>query len=378
MGPWVADLIAKGYDFPNGRDEVFRPKRNFSKPDDRGFRYIPTEFSAKDSETAFLTDRFLQWLTVRRDRPWFAHVVFFRPHPPIIAPEPYNAMVDPNEVAMPRRAASPEEEGRQHPFLDYAINRYRPPGAYDELSPLSAVTADDLEIKQMMATYFGLVAEVDSHIGRIVEALQQSGEYDNTLIIVTSDHAEMLGEHYVWSKEVYFDQAFHIPLVIRDPRPEANASRGRRVTRFTEAIDVSPTILDWLGGEIPRSMDGRSLLPFLRNDTPAKWREHVCFEHDFREVASQKAEQALGLISDQCCYAVIRDAEYKYIHFAALPPLLFDMQADPHETTNIADDPVMQPVLLRYAQTMLSWRLTELDQTMTNIQLSHRGLISRP
>ena len=135
MGPWVADLIAKGYDFPTGRDEVFRPRRNFKKPDDRGFRYIPTEFTAEDSETAFLTDRFLQWLTVRRDRPWFAHFVFFRPHPPIIAPEPYNGMVNPNDVAMPVRSATPELEAKQHPFLDYSINRYRRPGRLRRAQP---------------------------------------------------------------------------------------------------------------------------------------------------------------------------------------------------------------------------------------------------
>jgi arylsulfatase A-like enzyme len=378
MGPWVADLIARGYDFPTGRDEVFRPRRNFRKPADRGFRFIPTEFSAAESETAFLTDRFLQWLTVRRDRPWFAHFVFFRPHPPLIAPEPYNAMVDPHAIAMPARKPSPEEEARQHPFLRYAIDRYRPAGAYDELSPLSAITADDLEIRQMMAAYFGLVAEVDAHLGRIVAQLKASGAYDDTLIIVTSDHAEMLGEHFLWSKEVYFDQAFRIPLVIRDPRPGADPSRGRRVTQFTQAIDIAPTILDWLGGEVPRAMDGRSLVPFLAaGPPPPDWPDHVFFEHDFREVASQAAETALGLGSDQCSYAVLRDADYKYVHFAALPPLLFDMRADPHETTNLAADPAMQPVLLRYAQKMLSWRLTETDRTLTNMQLSPGGLISR-
>ena len=296
MGPWVADLIAKGYDFPTGRDEVFRPRRNFKKPDDRGFRYIPTEFTAEDSETAFLTDRFLQWLTVRRDRPWFAHFVFFRPHPPIIAPEPYNGMVRSQRRcdagALGHARARRRSSTRSSTIRSIATGR---PGAYDELSPLSAVDADDLEIRQMMATYFGLVAEVDTHIGRIVEALKASGEYDNTLIVITSDHAEMLGQHYVWSKEVYYDQAFHIPLIIHDPRPEADASRGRRVTQFSESIDVSPTIIDWLGGTVPRSMDGRSLVPFLANETPDQWRDHVFFEHDFREVASQKAEKALGI-----------------------------------------------------------------------------------
>jgi arylsulfatase A-like enzyme len=377
MGPWVADLVAKGYDFPTGRDEVFRPRRGFTKPEDRGFRFIPTEYAAVDSETAFLTDRFLQWLKVRRERPWFAHLVYLRPHPPLIAPEPYNGMVHPNDVAMPKRKASPEEEGRQHPFLDYAIERCRAPGAYDELSPVSAVDGADIEIRQMQATYFGLVAELDHHVGRVIEALKQNGMYDNTLIVLTSDHGEMLGQHYVWSKEVYFDQAFRIPLIIRDPRPAAQARRGRRVSAFTEAIDVAPTIIDWLGGEVPRSMDGRSLLPFLEGGTPAGWRDHVFFEHDFREVVTQRAETVLGITSDQCCYAAIRDGRYKYIHFAALPPLLFDMEADPDETTNLAAEPAMQGVMLAYAQKMLDWRLTHAERTLTNMKLTPEGVVSR-
>jgi len=377
MAPWVGDLLAKGYDFPTGREEVFRPRQNATAPAGRGYRSIPTEYAAEDSETAFLTDRFLQWLSVRRDQPWFAHLAYFRPHPPLIAPEPYNRMVDPADVAMPARAATPEAEAAQHPFLAYAIDRYREPGSYDELSPVSAVSADDIEIRQMMATYFGLVAEVDAHIGRVIAALKARGDYDNTLIVITSDHAEMLGQHYLWSKEVFYDQAFHIPLIIRDPRPEADVARGRRVGQFTGSIDVVPTILDWLGGEVPRGMDGRSLLRFLRNETPADWRDHVCFEHDFREVATQAAEQALGLESDACSYAVLRDDRYKYVHFAALPPLLFDIEADPGETRNLADEPGMQTVVLRYAQKMLDWRLRDADRTLTNMQLSPDGLISR-
>ena len=287
-------------------------------------------------------------------------------------------MVDPADVAMPFRAASPEQDGAQHPLLDYAINRLRRPGAYDELSPLALTTADDLEIRQMMATYFGLVAEVDTQLGRIIDFLKASGQYDRTLIVVTSDHAEMLGEHHMWAKEIYFDQSFHVPLVIRDPRPAADPARGRRVTAFTEAIDVMPTILDWLGGTVPRAVDGVSLTPFLLGDTPADWRTEVFFEHDFRSVASQAVEQALGLTSDQCSYAVIRDAHYKYVHFAALPPLLFDIAADPHETQNLTEDPALQAVVLKYAQKMLNWRLTEVDRTLTNMELTGEGLVSRP
>lgn len=153
--------------------------------------------------------------------------------------------------------------------------------------------------------------------------------------------------------------------------------RGLRVDAFTEAIDIMPTILDWLGLPVPRTCDGRSLLPLLRGTVPADWREAVFFEHDFRTVATQKVEQTLGITSDQCCYAVIRDRRYKYVHFAALPQLLFDLQADPHETTNLADRPEMAATVLAYAQKMLDWRLSHAERTLTNMVLTKDGLVSR-
>ena len=378
MAPWVADLVARGYRLPHGRGDVFRPRPDFEKPADRGFRYIPTIFPAEQSETAYLADRFLEWLAVRDEKPWFAHLVFYRPHPPLIAPEPYNRIVDPADVTLPARAASLTQEKRQHPLLAYELDRLSEPGLYDEHSPLDPVSAEELEIRQMRATYYGLIAEVDHHIGRIVAHLKRTGEYDRTLIIVTSDHAEMLGEHHAWGKEIYFDGAFHLPLVIRDPRAEADAGRGSTVDALTEAVDIMPTILDWLGLEKPRACDGRSLMPLLHGATPTDWRDAVFFEHDFRTVATQKVEMALGIASDQCSYAVVRDRHYKYVHFAALPPLLFDLAQDPHEMTNLADRPEMAPIVLRYAQKMLDWRLTHAERTLTNMVLTEGGVVSLP
>jgi arylsulfatase A-like enzyme len=375
MGAWVADLIAKGYDLPRGRADAFRPKKGFEKPANRGFRFIPTEFPARDDETSFLIDHFLKWLLVRQDKPWFAHLVFFRPHPPLIAAEPYNAMVDPADVAMPARAVTAEAEGEQHPLLRLAIDHQRTPDTYDELSPLDIVTADDLEIRQMRATYYGLVREVDDQIGRIVEHLKRTGQYDRTLIVVTSDHGETLGEHYVWGKETYFDPSFHLPLVIRDPR--RGMARGRIVTEFTEAIDLMPTILDAIGAPVPRTCDGHSLAPFLRGETPERWRENVFFEHDFRDVREQRPEKALGISSDEACYAVIRGKRWKYVHFAALPPLLFDLETDPHETNNLAEDPAYAGIMLGLVREMLTWRLTSQERTLTNMHIGPGGVFSR-
>ena len=216
--------------------------------------------------------------------------MFFRPHPPIIAPEPYNAAVHPADVDFPHAR---RDAGRRK-AVSIRCSRmrsrtWRGPNAYDEHNPLDLVAADDLEIRQMRATYYGLIAEMDHHLGRVIAHLKETGQYERTLIIVTSDHAEMLGDHYVWGKEIYFDGSFHVPLVIRDPRPEADEARGTKVTSFSEAIDVMPTILDWLGARHPAKLR-RALaaaVPHGRN-AAGHWRDAVFFEHDFRNVRSQR------------------------------------------------------------------------------------------
>jgi arylsulfatase A-like enzyme len=373
--PWMAHLKRRGYDFPRGRIDVYRPRQDFQLPADRGFRAIPTIFAAGDSETAFTADTVLDWLSVRQNQSWFAHVVFLRPHPPLIAPEPYNMLYRPADVPAPRRAASAAEEGAQHPFLKYKLSRMRAGDGYDEHNPLDPLSMSDLDLRQMRATYYALITQVDEQIGRIVSHLKKTGEYDRTLIIFTCDHGEMLGDHYLWGKQIYFDPAFHIPLIIRDPRQ--TAVRGRTIEAFTEAVDVMPTILDWLGRDAPRACDGRSLQSFLGGGDPENWRQEAHWEHDFRDIPDQDAEIALGLDSDDCSYAVVRDRRYKYVHFAALPPLLFDVANDPSEMVNLAEDPAHTKVVLEYAQKMLSWRLKHADRALTGMQLTSHGVVSR-
>ena len=138
-----------------------------------------------------------------------------------------------------------------------------------------------------------------------------------------------------------------------------------------------PTILDWAGLQAPRSCDGCSLLPFLQGAPPAGWRTEAHFEHDFRDIPNLVPETAFGLHSDACNYAIIRGPRYKYVHFAAMPALLFDMEEDPGETHNLAGDPKHRDIMLDYAQKMLSWRLRHAERTLTHMQLTARGVVAR-
>src|SRR5262245_32578362 len=377
MAAWIGDLQAKGYDLPNGRADVYRPKPNYPGAQQRGFTYSPPIFPAEDSETTFMANAVLNHLSIRQDTPWFVHAVFLRPHPPIIAPEPYNKMYDPATVPMPRRAADWAAEGNQHPYLAYQIGGTRVKNGYNEHYPYALSDMSETEIRQVRATYYGMITQVDDQIGRLIAHLKATGEYDKTLIIFTCDHGEMLGDHWLWGKPGYFDEAYHIPLIVRDPRREADGGRGKVYDEFTEAIDIMPTILDWLGLELPHQCDGYSLLSFLRGERPKGWRREVHWEYDFSEIATQEAETKLQLHSDQCTLSAIRDEKYKYVHFTAQAPLFFDLQKDPGQFTNVAGDPAYASRVLDYAQKMLSWRMEHDERTLTRLFLTSKGVVER-
>jgi arylsulfatase A-like enzyme len=216
-----------------------------------------------------------------------------------------------------------------------------------------------------------MISEVDRQIGRLVAGLKAAGAWDDTVIALTSDHGEMMGDHWTLGKFGYFDQAYHVPLIVRDPRrPE---SFGGRVSAFTEAVDVAPTLLEAAGARRDGPADGRSLTAFLQGGTPRDWRREAHWEFDFREVATGAPQAALGVGLDDCSLAVIRGERWKYVHFAGLPPLLFDLAADPGELRNLADDPGHLSVRVEMAEKLLAWRSRHLDRRLTGLSLTPGG-----
>lgn len=366
--PWAEHLRARGYAVPRPAPDIYRPR-----PDHPDGPWAPAVYRAADSDTAYLTNRVLAWLENRDGAPWFAHVSYLRPHPPWVAPAPYHGLYDPAAVPPPVRAASAAAEAAQHPWLAWRLaslgtdNWVR--GA--RLDPRTLAGAD---LGRLRATYYALITEVDHHIGRLLDHLEATGQADDTLVVVTSDHGEMLGDHWMLGKESYFDAAFHIPLIVRDPT--AARGHGRVVAAFTESVDVMPTILDWLGLEVPAQCDGRSLRPFLHGADPADWRRGAHWELDFRDVVTAAPERALGLGHAQCTLNVLRGERYKYVHFAALPPLLFDLAADPGEFRNLADDPAHVAVVRDCAQALLSWHMAHAERTLANLCLTPDGVVA--
>jgi len=364
---WVA---AKGYALPENRADIWLPEGDESLP---GPTSRPSRIPAGLSDTSFFTERALAYLRGRNGKPWFLHLGYFRPHPPFAAPAPYHDLYAPEDVPAPRRASSPEEEARQHPLLAHYLKEIDRKdffqGARGRAADLS-----EREIRQLRASYFGLMSEIDDCLGRVFALLEETGQWDDTLIVFTCDHGEQLGDHHLLGKIAYFDESYRIPLIVRDPTPEADGSRGRIVDEFTETIDTMPTILEWLGGEIPRSCDGSSVLRFVRGGTPSDWRTEVHYEFDFRDIFYSQPETALGLHMDDCSLAVIQDMRYKYVYFSALPPLLFDLTNDPGQFVNRAGDPAMAPVVRDYSQKMLTWRMRFAERALTHYRATPQGL----
>ncbi|MCF6326302.1 MAG: alkaline phosphatase family protein [Devosiaceae bacterium] len=369
--PWRADLLAKGYDISSPEniyvpipDQPDRPPR----PDD------PAVYNTSDSGTAFLTDRFISEMSVRTDKSWFALLSYISPHPPLVAPAPYNNMYAKAEIPMPERMNSMADEMAVHPFLHHAAVRFSAknmsPFCRDQIDP-----ENDEDVNMLRSVYLGMVSEVDAHIGRVVEFLKESGQYDNTMIILQADHGEMLGDHHMWDKMHVFDPAFKVPLIIRDP--DNSSAHGTIVSEFSESVDIAPTILDWIEQPVPTEMDGVSLKPLLEGKDPKDWRDFVHLELDFGDPLYPSIwQKQLGISLDEANLAILREQKFKLVHFnGGMDPLLYDMEADPFEMNNLAANPEFAPVLLRLTQKLLSHRMKHQDKTLGNIRITPDGAV---
>jgi arylsulfatase A-like enzyme len=357
---WLEWMRADGVDVPDEwRTFVDRPAA--------GSRWR-TQYEAKHSQTRFLTDRFIEWADDRRAGPgaWFAHVSFLRPHPPFLAPAPYDTMFDPASVPPPVRAASRAEEGAQHPLLGVMIDH-----------PFLKSPDDDQEQRELQATYYGMLAEVDDQMARILDWLDTTDQAERTLVIFTSDHGENLGSHYMLHKLGWFDESYNVPLIVRGP----GVHRDVVVDAFTEHVDVLPTICSLLGADVPLQCDGRALTPWLHGEVPGDWRKETHFEFDFRDPDSPLIEEVFGITLEECALAVLRDDHGKYVQFSgypALPSVFFDLDADPDQLRNVADDPAYAVAVLGYTQRMLAWRMQHTERTLTGMKLTmHAGLVER-
>lgn len=369
---WIDYLALRGYAVQS-YEEAFAFTGD--PPAGAGRASIPALYRSEDSQTAFLAERVVEYLD-RADPGWFVHLSWFRPHPPYIAPAPWNTRYDPATVPAPVRSTTPAAEASIHPWLAAVLGAA---GNWPEawMREPRGTPRYDGELRALRATYYGLVGKVDYYFGRIMEFLKARGWLDSTLVVLTSDHGELLGDHYLFGKRGWFDPAFHIPLIVRDPFAR-DADRNRVADTFSESVDVMPTILEWLGLETPRQCDGRSLVPFLRGGV-GDAADEVHFEYDIgNDGEGVDARDILGLAYNESLIGVLRTRDFKYVHFAGLEPLLFDLRRDPGELANVAREDGYRDTLLGLAQRMLSWRMSTEAAALTHLHVSREGLHESP
>lgn len=363
---WVARLRSKGVAIPEDVWALFEPSAESLA---RGGAYFshPARFGTQDSPSALYVDEALEFLQAPESRaPWLLHMTILAPHPPFIAPAPYHAMYDPARLPTPVRAPTPEQEAGLHPYVA-AQMKHRPHHPLVHGRTLRSAELSDEETQAMRACYYGMISEVDQHLGRLLDYCDEAGLFEDTLVVVTSDHGEMLGDHWWAGKYGFWDQAYHIPLVVCAP----GLAGGQEVQALTSCVDMMPTLLDLAGLKIPRQCHGGSLRPFLEGKTPARWREHVLMEFDFGDSETPLLEQELGLSHEQTMMAVVRTAGHKLVHFSDLPPLFFDLARDPDCFVDVA---AAQPeAMLRLYQILARTRMHTDNREVSHYLAGRKG-----
>jgi arylsulfatase A-like enzyme len=253
-------------------------------------------------------------------RPFFLKTSFARPHSPYDAPSYYFDLY--NHKEMPK------------PFVGDWADVHDVPKDAANPDAWHGVRRDE-EIRRARAGYYGSINHIDHQIGRLLSELKKSKLDQNTLIIFTSDHGDMLGDHNLWRKTYAYEGSAHIPMIVRLPA-SMRESAADVVDQPVCLQDIMPTILHAAGVDIPDTVDGASLLPLIRGES-APWREYVHGEHS-------------------TCYAEIQEMQYLtdgYWKYIWLPRVgseqLFDLRRDPGECRDLSAEG-------EYREELLKWR----------------------
>jgi choline-sulfatase len=238
-------------------------------------------------------------------RPFCLTVSLTHPHDPYAIPDDYWNLYRDDDIDAPRVPHAPADEDAHSRRLRGVIDIERTP-------------VDAERVRAARRAYYGAISYVDEQVGKLLRTLEQTGQADDTVIVFTSDHGDMLGERGLWYKMSFFEPASRVPLLVHAP----GRLRARRVAQAVSHVDLLPTLVDLAGGAAPFGVAGRSLLPHLTGGAG----------HD--EVAAEYlAEGALAPI------VMLRRGPYKYVHSPADPDQFYHLADDPDELRNLAADP---------------------------------------
>jgi arylsulfatase A-like enzyme len=271
------------------------------------------------------------------EQPLFMTVGFPGPHPPFDpTPEYAEAYMD-KELPLPPVT---EDDLANQPAALKALREHNE--AVDHDSVTHDVAATEEQRHRQRAYYYANVAMIDEQVGKLLDALEANG-YDDTVVIFTSDHGEMLGDHGHVQMWTMYDAVTNVPTLVWSPgRFEPDT-----VEDLVSLFDLGPTVLDLADAPIDESMAAESLLPALAGEDDWSGREHVFAEHA-RD----------GILRETEFMTMVRTDDWKLVHFVDHDDgQLFDLNADPEETEDLWDDPAHQETKRDLRETMLEWRI---------------------
>jgi arylsulfatase A-like enzyme len=336
-------LRAKGHNEPNPWHTAANSIEDEDGESLSGWYWGHSNGAAKvaeeDSETAYMTGRAMQFVAEAGEQPWVMHLSYIKPHWPYVAPEPYASMYGAGEIIPVVRHEG--EKRDPHPVYA-AFMRHRDSAVFNRQEARDVI----------IPAYMGLVKQVDDHVGRLIGFLDERGQLDDTMIVFTSDHGDNLGDHWLGEKDLFHEPSIRLPMIIVDPRREADGTRGTEDDRFVEAIDMVPTFVEASGGVVQsHRMEGRSLLPLLHGETP-DWRDYVICESDY---SGRPARADLGVEPWDARSFMIRTARWKYVLHQKYRPQLFDLLMDPSEFHDLGGDPEYAGTRAELHEALFAW-----------------------
>ncbi len=287
-----------------------------SGPGQSGYQVHDEDVTA--AAVDFLNRQGVQKRAGLMDTPFSLTVGLMLPHPPYVARrEDYERYAE--KMTLPHKPKTFADE--RHPFLRWWRQ-------YTENENMT-----DAEILRSRSAYWALVYRTDQMIGQILAALEANDLADNTLIVYTSDHGDMQGEHGLFWKHVFYEESVRVPLIVNWP---GVIPAGQRSERVVSALDVAATLLDGIGAPALPNSPGRSLLPLIDGrENPPAWDDVA-----FSEYCTDQFGPPEGAYQ-----RMIRRDEWKLVYYHWQPPQLFNLSEDPDELVNRADDPGCQAVL---------------------------------
>ena len=257
----------------------------------------------------------------KEDNPFFMYISFMAPHDPRTMPKAYLDMYDPEKIDLP------ENFMPEHPFDNGELI------IRDEM--LAAFPRTPKEVRRHIAEYYAMITHADAQIGRVLETLRETGKADNTIIVFAGDNGLALGRHGLMGKQSVYDHSVHVPLLMSGP----GIPNGEKRDAFCYLLDIYPTLCDLTGTTIPDSVEGKSLVPAMQN-AGNKIRENLLFAY-------------------RSLHRGVRDERYKLIEYVVegkRTTQLFDLQADPFELNNLADNSNYAEHLKRLRKELARWR----------------------